>query len=42
METIESSLFTDPQRQRALRCPDCGGCVYPPSYSCIRCRRDGA
>ena len=41
MEYIEPILYTDPQAQshRAV-CPVCGGVVYAPSLSCIRCGRD--
>lgn len=41
MSTIESALFPDPQACKPLgNCPECGGCIYPPSGHCIRCERD--
>lgn len=39
MDKIEPGLYADPQRQRERRCPVCDGCVYPPTYFCIRCER---
>lgn len=39
MKNLEPILFSDPQRQPEKRCPYCGGCVYPPSFFCIRCER---
>jgi hypothetical protein len=36
---IESTLYIDPQAQRiAGFCPRCGGALYAPGYSCLRCR----
>ncbi len=37
MKFPEISLQNDPQTRPEKRCPVCGGCVYPPSYHCIRC-----
>ena len=35
---IDPTLFFDPQAAPRVRfCPRCGGCTYPPGYSCIRC-----
>lgn len=41
MKAIVSILYPDPQQQPSRQCPTCGGCVYGPSYFCIRCERDG-
>ena len=41
MQAIASNLHTDPQRLAHQRCPVCGSAVYPPTYFCIRCERDG-
>ena len=41
MNTIQSTLFTDPQAEtRVIFCPVCGGHRYPPTYTCIRCEAD--
>lgn len=39
MDRLQSNLFIDPQCRPEKRCPVCGGCVYPPTYHCIRCER---
>ena len=40
MEQIKSSLFTDPQEEHpAAFCEICGGALYLPSLTCIRCER---
>ena len=39
MKCPEISLINDPQTVPEKRCPLCDGCVYPPSYFCIRCER---
>lgn len=39
--TIEQTLYTDPQAQSPKGyCPACGGALYGPGFSCIRCGRD--
>ena len=41
MYYLESILYTDPQEKthRAI-CSVCGGLLYAPSLTCIRCGRD--
>ncbi|HIT34249.1 MAG TPA: hypothetical protein IAC31_06460 [Candidatus Faecousia intestinigallinarum] len=39
-QNVESTLFSDPQAVRpAGYCPLCGGALYPPSLTCLRCER---
>ena len=38
--TMESNLYIDPQAVKPSGfCPTCGGELYPPSHSCLRCER---
>lgn len=39
MNIPEISHMQDPQTRNERRCPVCDGCVYPPSFYCIRCER---
>ena len=39
MSPIDTTMPTDPQCSREKRCPRCRGCIYPPTYHCIRCER---
>ena len=40
MKEIESGLFADPQAEKpACFCPVCGGELYLPSLTCLRCER---
>ena len=42
IEEIQGTLYTDPQAQvPAGYCPRCGGAVYQPSLTCLRCERRG-
>ena len=36
---IDTTMTNDPQCRREKRCCRCGGCIYPPTYYCIRCER---
>ena len=41
MNYIEPILYTDPQAIPPKEfCPLCGGALYAPSLTCIRCGRD--
>jgi hypothetical protein len=41
-QTIESNLFIDKQAQKpAGRCQVCGGELYDPHGTCLRCSREG-
>lgn len=38
---VEQQMYFDPQQEKGQAfCPVCGGAVYPPGYSCIRCGRE--
>ena len=40
MDKIKGTLFTDPQEEPiAAFCEVCGGALYLPSLTCIRCER---
>ena len=40
-QIVETVLYIDPQAARPVGfCPVCGGAIYAPEGSCIRCQRD--
>jgi len=40
MKEIEQTLYADPQAEKpGALCPVCGGELYFPSLSCLRCER---
>ena len=40
MKEVEQSLYADPQAAKpAMLCPVCGGELYFPGLTCLRCER---